>query len=63
MLENLAAQFSAEVQIPAGRAFYGLRIAMENIHSETYSLLIEQYIKDPGRSAEGSVGCAVDISG
>ena len=56
-------QFSAEVQIPEARTFYGLQIAMENIHSETYSLLIEQYIKDPGRSAEGSVGCAVDISG
>ncbi|CAE6954163.1 unnamed protein product [Symbiodinium sp. CCMP2592] len=47
VLENLAAQFSTEVQIPEARAFYGFQIAMENIHSETYSLLIEQYIKDP----------------
>jgi len=47
VLENLAAQFSSEVQIPEARAFYGFQIAMENIHSETYSLLIEQYIKDP----------------
>merc|ERR1712166_393664 len=39
--------FSVEVQIPEARAFYGFQIAMENIHSETYSLLIEQYIKDP----------------
>ena len=39
--------FSSEVQIPEARAFYGFQIAMENIHSETYSLLIEQYIKDP----------------
>jgi ribonucleoside-diphosphate reductase subunit M2 len=45
--ENLASQFSTEVQIPEARAFYGFQIAMENIHSETYSLLIEQYIKDP----------------
>merc|ERR1712070_333123 len=36
-----------EVQIPEARAFYGFQMAMENIHSETYSLLIEQYIKDP----------------
>jgi ribonucleoside-diphosphate reductase subunit M2 len=45
--ENLMAQFSTEVQIPEARAFYGFQIAMENIHSETYSLLIEQYIRDP----------------
>jgi len=45
--ENLAGQFSTEIQIPEARAFYGFQIAMENIHSETYSLLIEQYIKDP----------------
>merc|ERR1712036_119423 len=47
VLENLASQFSTEVQIPEARAFYGFQIAMENIHSETYSLLIEQNIKDP----------------
>merc|ERR1712203_1255798 len=47
VLENLAGMFSTEVQIPEARAFYGFQIAMENIHSETYSLLIEQYIKDP----------------
>merc|ERR1712039_611450 len=47
VLENLAGNFSTEVQIPEARAFYGFQIAMENIHSETYSLLIEQYIKDP----------------
>merc|ERR1711937_428978 len=46
VLENLAGAFSCEVQIPEARAFYGFQIAMENIHSETYSLLIEQYIKD-----------------
>jgi ribonucleoside-diphosphate reductase subunit M2 len=47
VLENLASQFSTEIQISEARAFYGFQIAMENIHSETYSLLIEQYIKDP----------------
>eukprot|EP00747_Dinoflagellata_sp_TGD_P139442 gnl/TRDRNA2_/TRDRNA2_175892_c0_seq6.p1 gnl/TRDRNA2_/TRDRNA2_175892_c0~~gnl/TRDRNA2_/TRDRNA2_175892_c0_seq6.p1 ORF type:complete len:350 (-),score=92.60 gnl/TRDRNA2_/TRDRNA2_175892_c0_seq6:427-1476(-) len=47
VLENLAGSFSTEIQIPEARAFYGFQIAMENIHSETYSLLIEQYVKDP----------------
>merc|ERR1712050_598204 len=47
VLENLAGQFSTEVQLPEARAFYGFQMAMENIHSETYSLLIEQYVKDP----------------
>lgn len=45
--ENIASQFSTEIQIPEARAFYGFQMAMENIHSETYSLLIEQYIRDP----------------
>jgi len=49
--ENLLDQFSCEVQIPEARAFYGFQIAMENIHSETYSLLIEQYVKDPAEKA------------
>merc|ERR1712232_1316496 len=47
VLENLASRFSTEIQIPEARAFYGFQIAMENIHSETYSLLIEQYVRDP----------------
>merc|ERR1712134_53248 len=46
VLENLSGAFSVEVQVPEARAFYGFQIAMENIHSETYSLLIEQYIRD-----------------
>lgn len=46
VLENLAVRFLDEVQISEARAFYGLQIAMENIHSETYSLLIDSYIKD-----------------
>merc|ERR1712137_492034 len=47
VLENLSSRFSTEIQVPEARAFYGFQMAMENIHSETYSLLIEQYIKDP----------------
>jgi len=46
VLENLASRFMNDVQISEARAFYGFQIAMENIHSESYSLLIETYIKD-----------------
>jgi ribonucleoside-diphosphate reductase subunit M2 len=46
VLENLGTRFMNEVQVAEVRAFYGFQIAMENIHSETYSLLIETYIKD-----------------
>lgn len=45
--ENLAVNFLNEVQFPEARCFYGFQIMMENIHSETYSLLIDTYIKDP----------------
>jgi ribonucleoside-diphosphate reductase beta chain len=45
--ENLVINFMREIQIPEARCFYGFQIAMENIHSETYSLLIDTYIKDP----------------
>jgi ribonucleoside-diphosphate reductase subunit M2 len=47
VLENLAQRFMGEVQLAEARAFYGFQIAMENIHSETYSLLIDSYIKEP----------------
>ncbi|KAL3829478.1 hypothetical protein ACJIZ3_018280 [Penstemon smallii] len=46
VLENLAGRFMKEVQISEARAFYGFQIAIENIHSEMYSLLLETYIKD-----------------
>ena len=46
VLENLATRFMSDVQLSEARAFYGFQIAMENIHSHTYSLLIETYIKD-----------------
>src|SRR6187402_1273801 len=45
--ENLAVNFMSEVQLPEARCFYGFQIMMENIHSETYALLIDSYIKDP----------------
>lgn len=44
--ENLATNFMNEVQFPEAKCFYGFQIMMENIHSETYSLLIDTYIKD-----------------
>ena len=45
--ENLAENFVAEVQYTEAKFFYGFQIMMENIHSETYSLLIDTYIQDP----------------
>lgn len=45
--ENLAMNFSNEIQIAEARCFYGFQIAIENIHSEVYSLLIDTYIRDP----------------
>ncbi len=45
VLENLGLRFLGDVQLAEARAFYGFQIAMENIHSETYSLLIDTYIK------------------
>lgn len=45
--ENLVQRFSNEVQVAEARCFYGFQIMMENIHSETYSLLIDTYIKEP----------------
>ena len=44
VLENLGSRFMSEVQLSEARAFYGLQIAMENIHSIMYSTLIEKYI-------------------
>ncbi|KAH0587435.1 Ribonucleotide-diphosphate reductase (RNR), small subunit [Termitomyces sp. 'cryptogamus'] len=45
--ENLLERFSSEIQVAEARCFYGFQIMMENVHSETYSLLIDTYIKDP----------------
>jgi ribonucleoside-diphosphate reductase subunit M2 len=44
--ENLLSNFAIEVQLPEARCFYGFQIAMENIHSETYALLIDTYVRD-----------------
>jgi ribonucleotide reductase beta subunit family protein with ferritin-like domain len=46
VIENLGMRFMSEVQLSEARAFYGFQIAMENIHSEVYSLLIDSYVKD-----------------
>ncbi|KAI6700848.1 hypothetical protein NL676_015172 [Syzygium grande] len=51
VLENLAVRFMKEVQISEARAFYGFQIAIENIHSEMYSLLLETYVRDPAEKA------------
>ena len=52
VLENLGMRFMSEVQVSEARAFYGFQIAMETIHSETYSLLIDTLIKDAGEKAK-----------
>jgi len=52
VLENLGVRFIKEVQIPEARCFYGFQMMMENIHSETYSLLIDTYIKDPAEKSK-----------
>merc|ERR1712066_1217180 len=44
--ENLLERFATEVTSPEARCFYGFQIMIENVHSETYSLLIDTYIKD-----------------
>lgn len=46
VLENLLENFGLDVQLPEARSFYGFQAAMENIHSETYSLLIDSYVDD-----------------
>jgi ribonucleoside-diphosphate reductase beta chain len=51
VVENLGRRFLTEVQIPEARCFYGFQLAMENIHSETYSLLIDTYITDKAEKA------------
>ena len=49
--KNMYGKFAVEVQVSEARAFYGFWVAMENIHSETYSLLIRHYIRDPREMA------------
>ena len=52
VLENLGIRFMSDVQLAEARAFYGFQIAMENIHSEVYSLLIDTYVKDTSEKDE-----------
>ena len=52
VLENLAVRFMSDVQLSEARAFYGFQIAMENIHSEMYSILIDTFIKDPSQKTK-----------
>lgn len=47
VMENLASAFLAEIQIAEARSFYAMQIFMENVHGETYSLLIDSYVKNP----------------
>ncbi len=45
--ENLSSNFATKITAPEARCFYGFQIAVKNIHTKTYSLLIDTYIKDP----------------
>jgi ribonucleoside-diphosphate reductase subunit M2 len=58
VLENLIGRFTNEVQLPEARAFYSFQAAMENIHSETYSLLIDTYVKE--RTEKNKLFNAID---
>jgi ribonucleoside-diphosphate reductase subunit M2 len=51
VMENLAMRFFGEVQIPEARAFYSYQIFIENVHSETYSILLDTYIRDDEKRA------------
>ncbi len=52
VVENLAARFMNDVKVPEARCFYGFQIAIENIHSETYSVLLDTYIRDAQEKAD-----------
>tara|TARA_B100001964_G_C14191898_1_gene581469 strand:+ start:685 stop:1656 length:972 start_codon:yes stop_codon:yes gene_type:complete len=52
VIENLAKRFMSDIEIPEVRAFYSYQMFNENVHSETYSLLIDTYIKDEKRKTE-----------
>ena len=49
VIENLASRFCSEIAIPEAKCFYTFQMAIEAVHSETYSLLIDTYIKDEGK--------------
>jgi ribonucleotide reductase beta subunit family protein with ferritin-like domain len=52
VMENLGQRFAAEVQVPEARQFYAVQMMMESVHSETYSLLIDQYVEDRTEKVE-----------
>lgn len=52
VLENINMNFTNKIQVPEARCFYAFQAAMENIHSETYSQLIDSYIKDADEKAK-----------
>ena len=52
VLENLAVRFMSDVQLSEARAFYGFQIAMENIHSEMYSILIDTFIQEKSKRSQ-----------
>ena len=52
VIENLGSRFSMEVQLPEARAFYSFQMMMENVHSVTYSLQIDTYIKNADEKAK-----------
>lgn len=52
VLENLVKNFCTEVKLPEARCFYAFQAMMENIHSETYSLMIDSFVKDPKRKEQ-----------
>lgn len=58
VFENASTNFIEEVECPEGRSFYGFQCAMENIHSETYSLLVNTYITDPKEKEDAF--CAIE---
>jgi ribonucleoside-diphosphate reductase subunit M2 len=60
--ENLASRFQVEVQSPIARLFYGIQNAMEGIHSETYSLLIDQYVKDKDEQKKDRIASLMHCS-
>lgn len=51
VLENLGLRFMADVQLPEARAFYGFQIAIETVHSEMYSLMLQTYVQDADERA------------
>jgi ribonucleotide reductase beta subunit family protein with ferritin-like domain len=51
-MENLVHRFCQEVQLPEARCFYGFQIAMETVHQEMYSLLIDALIRDADRKSK-----------